>query len=286
LCIEDVSLLNSYQGIDLVNHGAFTLKGRLNLNCASIGINIDQDDDFAFIDMVEFYPFWTNTVSDGWGLYQGANLIAVQVARADALDLGRIGVFNADIALKLTSSSYGSSYGRIGSLMCDTVSTAIYMDAVADIGWDIGTIQHIGGGNTAAHLYGIKVMGGVKGSQLGGGLRFHGGVIRGIGNIAHVYLDAAVGDARFTFSNTVLGGANADPPLIATIQDHSTTATVVVDDSCLWVGAYEYHVDLSGIAAASTPPLSFGGLTRGTPRINNPNAIAIARNALVAGLNA
>ena len=46
------------------------------------------------------------------------------------------------------------------------------------------------------------------------------------------------------------------------------------------------EVDLSGVAAASTPPLSFGGVTRGAPRINNPNAIAIARNALVAGLNA
>jgi len=79
---------------------------------------------------------------------------------------------------------------------------------------------------------------------------------------------------------------NADPPTVATIQDHSTTATVVVDDSCLWPEAFSFAVDLSGIAAASTPPLSFGGLTRGTPRVNNPNAIAIARNTLVAGLNA
>jgi len=142
----------------------------LNLNCASIGINIDQDYDFAYSETIEFWPFWTGIVSDGWGIYQAANLIAVQVARADGLDLGRIGVFNADISLKLTSSASGNSYGHITSLMSDTVSTAIWMDAVADIGWDIGNVQHVGGGSTAAHLYGIRAMGGVKGAAGAGGL--------------------------------------------------------------------------------------------------------------------
>ena len=171
--------------------------------------------------------------------------------------------------------------------MTDTVSTAIYMDAVADTGWDIDTLQHIGGGSTAAHLYGIKAMGGVKGTSQAGGLRVHGGVIRGVNNLAHVYIDSAVGNARFLFACAILGsGSNADPPTVATIQDNSIAACVVVDDSCIWPEPNGYHVDLSGITAGAQPGLSFGGLTRGAPRVNNPNAIAIARNALASGLNA
>jgi hypothetical protein len=211
--VRRCTITNAYVGIE-VRIGR-TIIQDCKIGAFSVGIDVDLDADYTFIDKIFIQPFWDIILGlavgqpiDAWVLNNG---IGIKVGRADAATISNVGVLYRSYGVQLVDGAAGSprnSYGHMSDIDLDTVRYGVQANSTNNsaYGWQItnmnvGSCDYVGTpGQAAIQLQsgGVSaptvtwIGGSVRGTwAAGGGFQIAAGLlnienVRGMTGLGHV----------------------------------------------------------------------------------------------------
>lgn len=172
--VEDVMILNAYQGISMNRANQFRL---VNIYGDPLkeGVLVDNCFDASYIEDVHFWPFYAKNYTAGGSTLDAltvwirANCRAFHFRRADFITVVKAGCFGRNQAfyLETGSSATGGTWGDFHSCWADVCNVPIYADDVQSVSFHGGFFN--GGGDSTGRSPIVTTS-----SDLRGDLRFIG----------------------------------------------------------------------------------------------------------------
>jgi hypothetical protein len=163
ITIQNVLLVNPYEGIDLATYGCprhmvRSVYGQPLL----VGIAVDQCYDIGRIMEIHFWPFWTQNANIQ--AFQSANAVSFDFMRTDWEVVQDIFSWGYSIGARFRASASGSMNGQMSNINFDNVDIGLQLSATQPYAVHIANLNIANAGGGTNHI-GIQ---GVPGSTSAG----------------------------------------------------------------------------------------------------------------------
>jgi hypothetical protein len=166
ITIQNVLLVNPYQGIDLATYGCprhfvRSVYGQPLL----VGIAVDQCYDIGRIMDIHFWPFWTQNANIE--AFQSANAVSFDFMRTDWEVVQDIFSWGYSIGARFRASPNGSMNGQMSNINFDNVDVGLQLSDTQPYSVHISNLNIANAGGGTNHI-GIEGLPGASGLNVNG----------------------------------------------------------------------------------------------------------------------
>ncbi len=166
ITIQNVLLVNPYQGIDLATHGC----PRHFVRCVYgqpllVGIAVDQCYDIGRIMDIHFWPFWSQSAAIE--AFQSANAVTFDFMRTDWEVVEDVFSWGYSIGARFRASASGSMNGQMSNVNFDNVDIGLQLSDTQPYAVHISNLNIANAGGGTNHI-GIQGLPGAAGLNVNG----------------------------------------------------------------------------------------------------------------------